>query len=295
MTEDKLAEKDEPLISVVIPARNEEDEIGKVVAGARAAIEPHEIIVVDDGSSDATSERATEAGAKVIRNPYNIGNGASVRRGGLSTTGDIVVLLDGDGQHPPAEIPKLLESVGEFDMVVGARTSLSDTSRLRNFGNFMLIGVAKWVSGQDIKDLTCGFRAIKRDRLVEFVHLFPRGYSYPTTITLALMLSGRFVKYVPLDSIGKRKSGVSDISPASDFLRFIAIIVRIIVMFSPQRFFAPIGGILFLLGLVVSGLQFWFTGGIQSAGLALLLSSIYILCFGVIADQLALLRRRTGS
>lgn len=282
-------------ISVVIPARNEEDEIAKVVTGVKEAIKAHEIIVVDDGSSDETSKRAEEAGAIVLRNPYNIGNGASVRRGGLATTGDIVVFLDGDNQHPPSEIPKLLEPIGEYDMVVGARTPKSDTSLLRNIGNFMLMGVAKWISGQDIKDLTSGFRAIKRDRLVEFVHLFPRGYSYPTTITLALMLSGHFVKYVPLPSIRKRRSGTSGISPVRDFLKFLAIIVRIIVMFSPQRFFAPIGAFLFVMGFVVSGLQYWYLGGIQSAGLALLLSSIYILCFGVIADQLALLRRRTGN
>ena len=287
-----MVAKEKARISVVIPARNEEDAIGEVVRGVLTAVDAIEVIVVDDGSEDATAERASEAGAQVLRNPYNVGNGASVRRGALATSGDIIVFLDGDNQHPPDEIPRLLGELGEYDMVVGARTRNSNTSTVRNVGNYFLNRVARWISGQRVDDLTSGFRAIKRKRLMEFIHLFPRGYSYPTTITLAIMMAGGFVHYVPLDTIKRRKTGKSEISPVKDFFKFIAIIIRIIVLFSPQKIFAPLGIFLFLLSAVVSGLQLWSTGGIQSAGLALFLSSVYIVCFGILADQLSLLRRQ---
>lgn len=279
-------------VSVVIPAFNEQEVIADVVARALAQPQVSEVIVVDDGSADQTAGRARDAGAKVIRNPYNIGNGASVKRGSLAAEGDVVVMMDGDGQHPPEAIPALLEHIGAYDMVVAARTPKSNTSPFRNMGNRLLILVAQWISGRRIADLTSGFRAVKRDYLLEHIHLFPARYSYPTTITLAMMIGGQFVHYVPVDAIRRRDQGVSNISPVSDFFKFIAIMFRMVMLFSPQRLFVPMGGIIFVLSLLVGGWQYWRTGGIHSAGLALFLSSIYIACFGLLADQMALLRRR---
>ncbi|WP_052473410.1 glycosyltransferase family 2 protein [Paramagnetospirillum magnetotacticum] len=279
-------------VSVVMPAYNEAATIGDVIRRTLDTGVVAEVVVVDDGSTDGTAQAAEAAGARAVRNPYNIGNGASVRRGSLAATGDVVVMMDADGQHPPEAIPSLLARLGEYDMVVAARTRNSDTSKLRNFGNRMLIMVAEWISGRRIADLTSGFRAIKRDHLLEHLHLFPNRYSYPTTITLAMMMGGRFVAYEPVDAISRRVHGNSNISPVRDFLRFIAIMVRMVMLFSPQRLFVPMGGMLFLLSAVASTLQYIYTGGIHSAGLALFLSSVYIACFGLLADQVALLRRK---
>lgn len=278
-------------ISVVIPAHKEAEAIGDVVRRVGAVFPDAEIIVIDDGSPDQTAERATQAGARVLKNPYNIGNGASVRRGVLASTGDIVVMMDGDGQHPPEALPSLLAFLPEYDMVVAARTRKSDTSRLRNIGNRMLIQVAQWLSGRTIPDLTSGFRAIKRAPLLEYLHLFPSRYSYPTTITLAMILAGRFVHYVPVDGISRRMSGASHLSPVSDFVRFIAIIFRVIMLFNPRRIFIPLSALLFVASVAMGTYQFVRTGGIHSAGLALFLSSIFIACFGLLAEQISLLRR----
>lgn len=279
-------------VSVVIPAFNEQDAIGDIVTRVKNVSPDLEVIVVDDGSDDDTAACAAKAGAQVIRSIYNIGNGAAVKRGVLAVERDIVVMLDSDGQHPPEEIPKLLAELNNYDMAVGARTAKSDTDPIRNLGNSLLIKVAQWISGREIKDLTSGFRAIKRVPLRNYLHLFPNRYSYPTTITLAMMLEGYFVTYVPLDTITRREQGISKLSPIGDFFRFIGIIGRIVVLFSPQRLFVPLGGLLFAASLVLGALQYWWTGGIQSASLALFIASINIACFGLLADQIALLRRK---
>ncbi len=279
-------------VSVVMPAFNEAGSIASLLARVFKLSGDLEVIVVDDGSADDTVAAAESAGAKVIRSPYNLGNGASVKRGVLASTRGIVVMMDSDGQHPPEEIPRLLAELDTFDMVVGARTPKSDTAPLRNFGNKLLIQVAQWISGRQILDLTSGFRAIRREPLRDYLPLFPNRYSYPTTITLAMMLEGYFVTFVPMDKIGRRSHGNSDLSPVRDFLRFIGIIGRIVVLFSPQRLFVPLGGALFLASLILGVFQYLWTGGLQSASLALFIASINIACFGLLADQIAHLRRK---
>ncbi|MDP4594466.1 MAG: glycosyltransferase family 2 protein [Beijerinckiaceae bacterium] len=279
-------------VSVVMPAYNEEASIAALIKRVCALSDQIEVIVVDDGSADKTAEVAEAAGARVVRSPYNVGNGASVKRGILASERAVVLMMDSDGQHPPEEIPKLLAELGTYDMTVGARTAKSNTDPLRNVGNKLLIHVAQWISGRRILDLTSGFRAIKSAPLRDYLSLFPNRYSYPTTITLAMMLEGYFVTFVPMDSIGRREQGSSGLSPVRDFLRFIGIIGRIVVLFSPQRLFVPLGGALFAASIVLGMFQYWWTGGLQSASLALFISSINIACFGLLADQIAHLRRK---
>ena len=282
-------------VSVVIPAFNEEETIGDVVARLRSVGPGFEIIVVDDGSTDRTAERAKTAGATVIRNPYNLGNGASVKMACLRARGDVIVMLDADGQHPPEAIPLLLADMGEYDMCVGARTKLSRTSRFRDFGNFVLNNLASWISGSKVVDLTSGFRAIKRDHLLEYVHLFPTRYSYPTTITMAMLQGNHFVKYVPIDSIQKRQFGTSHIRPVHDFLRFVRIMVRLVILFSPRRFFLPLALVSFLGGIGMGAYQLAHTGGMQASSLLLILSAVSFFCFGILAEQIAELRRQKNE
>lgn len=286
------AERAGPRISVVIPAYNEAATVGDIISRIRKIGPDFEIIVVDDGSVDDTSKVAVDAGAKVLTAPYNVGNGASVRRGILESAGDVVVMMDCDGQHPPEEIPNLLCQLDKYEMAIGARTSKGNTSDFRKVGNWALIKVAEWISGHKILDLTSGFRAMRKDSLMRYLRLFPNRYSYPTTITLAFLMDARFVTYVPMDSIQRRAHGESNIRPMSDFFRFVAIIFRILMLFNPKRLFVPLSSILMLVSILIGGWQYWNTGGVQSAGLGLFMSSVIVACFGLIADQVAMVQRK---
>jgi len=279
-------------ISVVIPAYNEGSVIGDLVRRIRKLDDRLEIIVVDDGSKDETGSAAMEAGARVIRHPYNVGNGASVRTGATEASGDILLFLDGDGQHPPEDIPKLLDSIGEYDMVVGARNKSSDTALVRRLGNWGLIKVAQMITGHKIQDLTSGFRAVKRDRFMEFFHLYPNRYSYPTTITISFLKCSYFIKYVPIAGIKRRETGTSDISPLRDGLRFVYIMIRMLMLFSPQYLFLPLGMLFTLAGFVLVTHQLLATGGIRGGSIILFISALFTFLFGLMAEQIAAIRRQ---
>jgi glycosyltransferase involved in cell wall biosynthesis len=278
-------------VTVVIPAFKEAATIYDLV-GRIFAVDPEwQVIVVDDGSGDDTAQKAAQAGAEVVAHPYNLGNGAAVRSGVEAARGEVVVLMDGDGQHPPEEIPKLLELIGPYDMVVGARTKRSKVSGFRAFGNRLLIAVAQWLTGRQIPDLTSGFRAVKRSVYMQYAHLMPLSYSYPTTITIATLRGGQFVRFLPLDSITRRQGGQSNIKPFNDGLKFLHIIFRIIMTFSPMRIFLPLGGLLIAAGVVTGLYQLSATGGFRSTTVMLVLGGVFISAFGLLADQIAALRR----
>jgi len=186
--------------TVVIPAFNEQEAIAGVVGRVRGRGAWREVLVVDDGSTDLTAERAAQAGARVVRHPYNKGNGAAVKTGIREAKGDVVLLMDADGQHDPEDMARLVAGVGVHDMVIGARSS-KDQSATRALGNAIFRALASWLTGRPIPDLTSGFRAARRDLLVEILHLLPNGFSYPTTTCLALMKAGYNVTFVPVPRI----------------------------------------------------------------------------------------------
>jgi len=279
-------------VSVIIPAFNEEKTIGQVVADIRAHLPNiREILVIDDASSDNTAQSAAAAGATVIRNPYNLGNGASVKRGCLIARGDILVMLDADGQHPASDIPRLLEHIGPYDLCIGARTRKSTTSWVRNAGNAVLNSIASWIAESHVVDLTSGFRAMKKSVVLQYIHLFPRRYSYPTTTTMAFLLGSHFVRYVPADAVTRRKHGKSNIRPIHDFFRFVNIMLRLLILFRPQKFFLPLSATVFVGGMAWAAYQFWKTGGLQGTSILLIMSSLIFFSFGLVAEQIAELRR----
>lgn len=280
-------------ISIIIPAYNEEDNIEELLRKLLDDFD-YEIIVVDDGSTDSTVSKVSSFHQiKLLRHPYNIGNGASVRKAIEAASGDIVVCMDSDGQHDPVEIPRLLEFIPEYDMVIGSRRKNSHVSSFRAFGNTGLKLMAEFLSGHKIDDLTSGFRAMKKDKISEFLHIFPNRYSYPTTSVMAFLCSGKAIKYVRLDSIVKRKNGESHIQPFRDGLRFINVMLRMIMLFHPQKIFVPTSLAFFTLGSIFGIRSLVISHKVVQSSAILLVASITIFLFGLLAEQISCLVRRS--
>jgi len=239
---------DKKKISIIIPAYNEAQTIGGIVLKIKELYPDFEIIVVNDGSTDDTAAIAKEAGAHVHSHPYNIGNGAAVKSGIRIAKGDFLVFMDGDNQHNPKDIEKMLEYFPDYDMVVGARSNGDQASWGRTFGNTVYNWLASYVAKFYIPDLTSGFRAIKADIARNFLSLLPNTYSYPTTLTLSVLRNGRTVEYVPIKA-NMRRTGKSGINMFRDGVRFFMIIIKICTLYSPFRIFLPVSFITFLTGL----------------------------------------------
>jgi glycosyltransferase involved in cell wall biosynthesis len=268
----------------VIPAFDEEAAIGDVVTRLRQRHAWLEVLVVDDGSSDATAQRAAEAGARVIRHPYNKGNGAAVKTGIREARGAIVLLLDADGQHDPDDVDAVIGPVGVHDMVIGARAS-ADQPPLRALGNAAFRALASWLTGRPIPDLTSGFRAASRARLLEILHLLPNGFSYPTTSCLAFLKAGHNVTFVPIRA--RRRVGTSKIKVLRDGVKFLLIILKIVTLYSPLKVFFPVAAASFALGV---GYGVWNVAehGKIPMGAALLIQlAVVVFLFGLISEQIA--------
>lgn len=271
-------------VSVVIPAYNEEPAIGGVVAALRGVAAWHEILVVDDASGDQTAAAAERAGARVIRHPYNKGNGAAVKTGIRQAGAEVVLLMDGDGQHDPADAPRVAEPIGDFDMAIGARAA-RDQQALRAIGNGVFNALASWLSERPIPDLTSGFRAARRSLLLEVLPLLPNRFSYPTTSCLAFLKAGYNVAFVPVKA--RPRAGTSKIKPLRDGVRFLLIILKIVTLYSPLKVFFPIAATSFLLGI---GYGVWNViehGKIPMGSALLIQLAVVVFLFGLISEQIA--------
>lgn len=275
-------------VSIVIPAYNEADVIGGVVAGLKAAAAWREIIVVDDGSRDATATTATAAGACVIRHPYNKGNGAAVKTGIRRATGEFVLIIDGDGQHPPADACRLVSRLGEYDLVVGARSASTQATHTRRFGNGALNQLATYLTGRDIPDLTSGFRGARRECLREFIHLLPNGFSTPTTTTLAFLKAGYNVAFEPIEA--RPRIGASKIRLARDGAKFLMIILKIITLFSPLRIFLPLSIASFALGAAYAVWTIATQSHVTNSSVLLIMLAVIVFLVGLVSEQISALR-----
>jgi glycosyltransferase involved in cell wall biosynthesis len=279
----------EAKVSVVIPAFNESENIGDLVQTILQRYPDFEVVVIDDGSEDNTAEVAADSGAIVYSHPYNIGNGAAIKSGIRAATGEIFVFMDGDGQHNPEDIAKLLEHMPGFDMVVGARVKGSQASVGRGIGNRIYNWLGSYVSKFAIQDLTSGFRAVKADVARSFVYLLPNTYSYPTTITLGILRTGRSVKYVPI-TVQPRRKGSSNIKLFHDGVRFFMMIIRICTLYSPMRVFLPVSFIMFLLGSFRYLHSYITEGRFTNMSALLYVASIIIFMMSLISEQVCQLR-----
>lgn len=273
-------------ISIVLPAKNESTSLKTLIPEIIQRFPSAEVLVVNDGSTDETATIAIQAGAKVISHPYTQGNGAAIKTGTRHAVGNILVFMDSDGQHDPADISSLVGQLEHgYDMVVGARKSGTHASVFRRFANSFYNRLATVMTGHKIEDLTSGFRAVRADKFRKFLYLLPNGFSYPTTCTMAFFRSGFPVAYIPIHA-GKRQ-GKSHIRLIKDGIRFFIIILRIGTLFSPMRLFLPISGTVFVSGMAYYAYTFFTSGRFTNMSALLILSSLIIFLIGIISEQIS--------
>jgi glycosyltransferase involved in cell wall biosynthesis len=276
------------LTTVVIPAFDEGPTIGRLVADLKAAARWRDILVVDDGSSDDTGERAAAAGANVLRHPYNKGNGAAVKTALRHAAGSYVLIVDADGQHRAVDAMRLVSRLETYDLVVGARHPSSQASWPRRAGNAVLNAIAGFLSGRSIPDLTSGFRAAKREILLEFLHLLPNGFSTPTTTTLAFLRAGYSVGFEPIEAAARQ--GQSKIKLGSDGVRFFLTLLKVITIFSPLRLFIPLTLAMFTTGAAYAVWTIATQSHVTNSSVLLILLSVVIFLIGLVSEQISSLR-----
>ncbi|MFI8734846.1 glycosyltransferase family 2 protein [Ectopseudomonas toyotomiensis] len=275
-------------ISIILPAKNESAAIGATVAGIRQYYPDAEVIVVNDGSTDNTVEVSEAAGAKVVHHPYSKGNGAAIKTGARAAGGEIIVFMDADGQHDPADIPRLLELIEQgHDMVVGARQKGSQASVGRGLANGLYNRLASWMTGHRVEDLTSGFRAVRANKFREFLYLLPNGFSYPTTSTMAFFRAGYSVAYVPIHAA--QRIGKSHIRLLRDGTRFLLIIFKIGTLFSPVKIFAPVALAMFLLASGWYGYTLYNFGRFTNMSALLYSGAVMVFLMGLISEQITAL------
>jgi len=275
-------------VTFVLPTFNEEG-VGEVVEAIRRLHPGSPILVVDDGSADRSAEVAAAAGARVIRHPYNKGNGAAVKTGLRSAATDFVVLIDADGQHRPEDAAQLIDKLGAYDLVIGARDRTAEVRWGRRLANGVFNGLASYLAGLPIVDLTSGFRAARRDRLLEFIHLYPNGFSYPTTSTLSFVRAGYDVAFVPVTT-RFRSRGRSKIRPVQDGVAFLLIILKLITLYNPLKVFLPLAAALAAVGAAYGALSYVKMGRIANGAVLAWITALFVFLIGLISEQISALR-----
>ncbi|WP_295448972.1 glycosyltransferase family 2 protein [uncultured Thiodictyon sp.] len=278
-------------ISIILPCRNEAVPLQGLLARIRQVLPEAEVLVVDDASTDASAAVCTAAAVRLIHHPYQKGNGAAIKSGVRAATGDILVFMDADGQHDPADIPRLLERLHQgFDMVVGARRSASQATVARGLANRIYNQLATYMTGQPVLDLTSGFRAARAERFLEFLYLLPNGFSYPTTSTMAFFRAGYDVSYVPITA-GQR-TGKSHLRPLQDGVRFLLIIFKIGTLYSPLKIFVPVSLLFFLLGVGYWVYTYTLALRLSIMTVFMLTTAVVVFLIGLVSEQITQLMYR---
>jgi glycosyltransferase involved in cell wall biosynthesis len=275
-------------VSIILPAKNESAGLSKALPSLRALYPQAQILVVDDGSTDDTTEVCKREGVEVISHRYSMGNGAAIKTGARTATGDVLVFMDADGQHRPDEVGSLLAAVQEgYEMAVGARSSSGQASIARRIANGFYNRFGSWMVDHDIIDLTSGFRAVNAKRFREFLYLLPNGFSYPTTISMAFFRSGYAIKYVPVTV--ERRLGKSHIRLIRDGIRFLLIIFRVATLYSPLKLFFPISFTFFSTGLAYYLYSYLSTGRFTNMSALLFINAVVIFLIGLVSEQITML------
>lgn len=274
--------------SIVIPAKNEKRGLGNLLPRLTHSYPDAEIIVVDDGSTDSTVDLCSRLGVRVVTHPYSKGNGAAIKTGARAATGDVLVFMDGDGQHDPDDIEKLLYKFEEgFDLVVGSRSGIADQASIARWGaNSIYNRLASWMVNQQIPDLTSGFRAVDRRKFLSFLYLLPNGFSYPTTSTMAFFRAGYSVGFVPINI--SPRVGKSHISVLRDGVRFFLIIFKIGTLYSPLKVYFPVSVLIAALGVINYLMASLASGSFRFTNMStlLILAGVIVFLMGLLSEQL---------
>ncbi|VFQ47287.1 glycosyltransferase family 2 protein [Desulfoluna butyratoxydans] len=276
-------------VSVILPVFNEEDSLPALLSELTSNYPDYEIVVVNDGSNDATEDICQPFGVTLVRHPYNMGNGAAVKSGMRRASGDIFVTMDADGQHDPGDLRSLVALMDHYDMAVGSRSFLGQATPQRAVGNMIYNALASYVAKFKVQDLTSGFRAVRRGVALEHLPLFPNTYSYPTTLTLAVLRSGYSVTYVPIKAKA-RVGGKSGIHLVKDGTRFLMIIIKVCTLYSPLRVFLPVSAVMFLLGCFNYAYTYLTDGRFTNMSAVFFMSGVIIFMMGIISEQICQLR-----
>ena len=276
------------MLSIILPSKNEAASLRRLLPELRKQAPDAEILVVDDGSGDDTVAVCQENAVSVVSHPYSMGNGAAVKTGARIAKGDTYIFMDADGQHQPADIPRLLETLASgFDMVVGARTSGSQAGVHRAAANGLYNRLASWMVGKPVEDLTSGFRAVDARKFRKFLYLLPNGFSYPTTITMSFFRAGFPVAYVPI--FAPKRIGKSHLRIVRDGIRFLLIIFKIGTLYSPLKLFLPISAAFFATGLGYYIYTFATMHRFTNMSALLFITSVLIFLMSLISEQITTL------
>jgi glycosyltransferase involved in cell wall biosynthesis len=281
-----------PHISIILPACNERANLDKLLPElfdmikAQPWADACEVIVVNDGSTDTTAELAEEYFIRMVTHRRSLGNGAAIKSGARAAKGEIIICMDADGQHNPADIPRLLAAIeAGADMAVGARSDDNHASAGRSFANRFYNWLSSVMTNSKVQDLTSGFRAVYRKKFLDFLSLLPNGFSYPTTITMSFFRAGYGVEYVPI--VVRKRGGKSHIKPIRDGFRFVLIIFRIATLYSPLKLFVPLAAGFFATGLGYYLYTFAMTRRFTNMSMLLFITAMLIFLIGLVSEQVS--------
>ncbi|OFZ67452.1 MAG: glycosyl transferase [Betaproteobacteria bacterium RBG_16_56_24] len=282
-------------VSIILPAKNEAPSLRNLLPKIRELMPDAELIVVNDGSTDDTAAICRQYGTQLVTHPYSMGNGATIKSGARIAQGEILVFMDADGQHQPQDISLLLEKLTlGYDMVVGARSRRSQAGMHRAFANGLYNRLASWMVGQNVADLTSGFRVVKADKFRKFLYMLPNGFSYPTTITMSFFRAGYAVGYVPIHA-PKRIGNSSHMRIVRDGVRFLLIIFKIGSLYSPLKLFFPISVFFFLLGCGNYLYTFTTIHRFTNMSALLFITAMIVFLIGLVSEQITMLAYRDSE
>ena len=280
-----------PDLAVILPAFNEAQGIQETLNRLRQVLSDFpfssEILVIDDGSTDGTGQKAEQAGVRVMTHAWNRGYGAALKTGILATRAPAVMIMDADATYEPDALPRLYARLDRAAMVVGTRWLRSEgVSWIRRLPKWFLNRFASYLVGRRIPDLNSGQRIMRRDAVLRYMHLCPSGFSFTSTITLALLANGYNVNYEPIEYL--KRAGKSKIR-ASHFASFILLVVRAMVLFNPLKVFLPLGAFVFLVGIakLIEDIYLW---NLSETAVMAFLSSMTIWAVGLLADMISRLQ-----
>lgn len=275
-------------LSVVIPAKNEAAGLEILLPELKKLYPEAELIVVNDGSTDNTTEVCKKFHVVEVFHRHSKGNGAAIKAGARAATGEYIVFMDGDGQHQASDIEKLTECLDDnTHMVVGARNSEGQANIHRSLANGFYNRLASLMVGHRVMDLTSGFRVVRREQFMKFLYLLPNGFSYPTTSTMAFFRAGYTVKYVPIQVLSR--IGKSNINVFKDGIRFLLIIFKIGTLYSPLKLFFPVAMLVFTLGLSYYGYTYINFGQFTNMSALLFTTSMIVFLMGLVSEQITML------